>query len=84
MGYNTTVVVINDALDYIAEDPLFGKRLAEAIKAAGHGGAVDVAAHNTRGGIHCNAAIVIETHHANLDVRVRVGGNYGKVVAEGE
>lgn len=32
MGYNTTVVVYNDALDQIANDPEFGKKLVAAIR----------------------------------------------------
>lgn len=80
MGWNTTVVVLNDALSFIENDPEFGKRLAGAIQKAVRGKPVDVAAHSANGGIHCNAATVIETHHADYDVLVRVGGNRGEVV----
>ena len=31
MGYNTTVVILNDALGQIAKDPKFGEKLARAI-----------------------------------------------------
>jgi len=31
MGWNSTVVVMNDALGYIEEDPEFGTKLARAI-----------------------------------------------------
>ena len=79
MGYNTTVVVLNDALSEIAADPLFGKRLADAIRAAWEGKPVDVAAHGTHS-IHCNAALVVETHHADREVTVIVGGNTARVV----
>jgi len=80
MGYNTTVVVLNDALDVIASDPGFGKRLAQAIMAVSRRSTpVDVAAHGDKS-IHCNAATVIESHHADYDVLVKVGGNRGKVV----
>lgn len=34
MGYNTTVVVLNDALDAIRDDPEFGKKLYHAILAS--------------------------------------------------
>lgn len=82
MGYNTTVVVLNDALEFIAGDPLFGDRLKDAVLEAGSTGKrVDVEARLPGGGVHCNAASVIETHHADFDVYVRVGGNYGEVVA---
>lgn len=82
MGYNTTVVVMNDALSYIRDDPEFGARLADAVSRAIMGKPIDVAAHARSGGIHCNAATVIETHHADSDVLVRVGGNRGEVVRE--
>ena len=77
MGYNTTVVVYNDALDQIASDPQFGKNLATAIKSLpevrrGGRDAVDVPAGN-----HSNAARVVETHHADYTVVITVGGNLG-------
>ena len=75
MGYNTTVVVLNDALDQIRDDPEFGQKLYDAILRVQRGKPVDVSA-----GYHCNAATVIETHHADYKVLVEVGGNYGRVV----
>ena len=80
MGCNTTVVVMNDALSYIADDPLFGNRLADAIGQACSGKKVDVAAISKNGGVHSNAATVIECHHADFDVMVKVGGNTGFVI----
>ena len=84
MGWNTTVVVLNDALDQIAKDPKFGEKLARAISSLSteqyiteregrqfYG--VDVDAGN-----HCNAATVIETHHADVQKLVLVGGNMGE------
>jgi hypothetical protein len=79
MGFNTTVVVMNDALDMIRNDPQFGARLADAVLRVTRGKPVDVAAHGERS-VHCNAATVIETHHADYMVLVRVGGNFGEVV----
>lgn len=78
MGYNTTVVVINDALDQIEKDPNFGKNLASAIREAAHlpNTRVDVPAGN-----HCNAAQVVECHHADQSILVTVGGNMGLVQA---
>lgn len=81
MGYNTTVVVLNDALDAIASDPEFGRRLRDAITRLRHDKPENVGAHGDRG-IHCNAALVIETHHADHDVTVVVGGNRGFVKKE--
>ena len=76
MGWNTTVVVMNDALSAIRDDPQFGERLYRAVLAIQRGKPVDVAAH-ANGGIHCNAATVIETHHADHTVYVKVGQNCG-------
>lgn len=73
MGYNTTVVIVNDALDQIAKDTKFGENLARAIKnKAGVRSRIDVESGN-----HCNAAHVVETHHADETVLVSVGGNLG-------
>jgi len=36
MGYNTTVVVMNDALGSIEKDPEFGKNLVRAVLRAVH------------------------------------------------
>ena len=81
MGFNTTVVVLNDALGEIAEDAQFGERLAAAIRQVQRGKPVNVAAHGKHG-IHCNAALVVETHHADQDVLVRIGGNTAEIVKE--
>ena len=75
MGYNTTVVVLNDALSDIENDPEFGRKLAAAVRKVSLGKPVDVSA-----GGHCNAAIVLETHHADNQQLVLVGGNYGQLL----
>lgn len=72
MGYNTTVVFLNDALGDIEYDPDFGKKLADAVLQVQRGKSVDVSA-----GSHVNAATVIESHHADYYSAVLVGGNYG-------
>ena|SRR5688572_22440255 len=78
MGWNTTVVVMNDSLHAIEKDPEFGKNLASAIlRASSRSGRVDVHA-----GSHANAAHVVESHHADQTAVVAVGGNLGRVVAE--
>lgn len=77
MGFNTTVVVLNDALSDIEQDPDFGKKLAAAIRSVScYNKPIDVSAMG-----HCNAASVIESHHADNSVYVKVGGNYGEIVA---
>lgn len=79
MGFNSTVVVMNDALDSIANDKEFGKKLSDAILGLGvPGGYADVSAMS-----HVNAATVIETHHADFMVVVGVGGNMGVQLGPG-
>jgi hypothetical protein len=75
MGWNTTVILMNDALDDIRQDPDFGKKLVSAASAAIDGKRHDVSALG-----HVNAATVIETHHADHIVPVLIGGNTGQVV----
>ena len=75
MGYNTTVVLVNDALDQIATDKEFGAKLADAVRSLSGrapGTRIDVSAGN-----HCNAAHVVETHHADQTTVITVGGNLG-------
>lgn len=74
MGYNSTVIVLTDALHQISADKDFGKKLADAIGEVTRGKPVDIAS-----GGHCNVATVIETHHADHTVVVAMGGNYGSV-----
>jgi len=83
MGWNTTVVVMNDALSYIENDPEFGKKLTAAIRRLGVPDGArsrDVFAQIPGGRVHVNAATVIETHNANEVVTVDVGGNTAVVV----
>ena len=73
MGFNTTVMVYNDALGSIARDPEFGKTLADAILTLREAGG-RVAVNKS------DAARVIETHHADGTAVVAVGGNHGSVL----
>jgi len=76
MGFNTTVVVMNDAIHSIAKDPHFGLKLADAVLKLQLGkGKVDIEA-----GGHVNAATAIESHHADFFQAVLVGGNCGEHV----
>jgi len=73
MGYNTSVIVLNDALGEIENDPQFGKKIGQAIgkltlRQSPRG--VDIPSGN-----HCNAATVIETHHADDTTLLAFGGN---------
>jgi hypothetical protein len=78
MGFNTTVVILNDALHDIEDDKDFGAKLVSAILSLSvKNGPVDV-----RAGNHCNAALVVETHHADMLVPVVVGGNWGTEIKD--
>ena len=76
MGFNSTVIVLNDALHLIREDKDFGRKLADAISHLSLGPdvvgryGVDISS-----GGHCNAATAIESHHADMNAIVAVGGN---------
>ena len=78
MGYNTTVVFINDALDQVAADPNFVSNLLDAISQASQlpDQRIDISAGN-----HANAAHVVECHHADTSIAITVGGNLGQVRA---
>jgi hypothetical protein len=69
MGYNTAVVVMNDALGAIKDDPKFGENLYYAILESQRNKQVDVPAYSYRDGevrgVHCNAATVISGAHAD-------------------
>jgi hypothetical protein len=77
MGFNSTVIVMNDALHEIESDPEFGKNLANAIMmhSGGPGQRLDVNA-----GGHVNAASVVDCQHADVISIVAMGGNHGTVL----
>jgi hypothetical protein len=80
MGYNTVVVVMNDALDVIRDDPTFGQHLYDAVVTrdrARHSS--DVPAFSSRGGIFCNAASVLSCEHADVPQVAVIKGNTGWV-----
>ena len=76
MGWNTSVVLYNDSLHMIRDDPEFGRRLHDAAVQAIRGEHVDFCTHSPRGG-SASAGMVIETHHADQTALIAVGGNYG-------
>ena len=80
MGYNSTIVVMNDALHAIGEDPEFGKKLEQAILSSHRVDHPDVSAVSKGGGIHVNAATVIGCEHADVTQVIAVGWNSGKVL----
>ena len=76
MGFNTTLVIMNDALHVIAEDTEFGAKVAQAASQYGCYGKkpVDISSSG-----HCNAATVVDCHHADHTSIILVGGNMGTV-----
>lgn len=75
MGFNSTVVVLNDALHEIRNDPEFGKNLYDAVM--GLSLRPDQRSRDIPAGYHVNAASAIETHHADQMHAILVGGNCG-------
>ena len=89
MGYNTAVIVMNDAVHAIENDTEFGHNLAKAIRETVRGEQVDVPAYtrNSDGnvrGVHCNAATVVSTAHADDPQVVVFKHNTGYVCRYGE
>ena len=78
MGYNTTVVIYNDALDQIANDLEFGKKLVDAILKLNNKNRSSITGMVFSG--NGSAAQVIESHHADILVKVLVGNNTGIVI----
>lgn len=73
MGYNTVMMVLNDALHLIKEDKEFGRKIYDATYEAASGfKRVDISSHG-----YCNVATVISCQHADIAQVVVVGGNYG-------
>jgi hypothetical protein len=75
MGYNTTVVIMNDTLGYIEQDPDFGKELVNAIRILPWRKPAPVSSRGAPA-----AARVIETHHNRDMAVVAIGGNTGVVI----
>lgn len=79
MGFNTTIVIYNDHLDVIENDPEFGKKLVQAIQKINFSeNSVTIMANSD----NCSATVgqVIESHHADYEVVVSVGKNRGKML----
>jgi len=72
MGFNTSVLILNDHLHNIELDPEFGKNLAHAISSC-----TGVEPISVPSGSSGNAAKVIGTHHADISSLVAIGGNMG-------
>lgn len=90
MGYNTSVLILNDCLDGLDKDPELGKKITTAIARVGdtrrgeRDGQVTVPLHavNKGGGgcFYANPLVVVETHHADMNSIVVFGGNCATVL----
>lgn len=78
MGLHSTVLVLSDALGDIASDPEFGRKLADTISGRTRLRRVGLAGRVSCGG-SC-AAVVVETHHADVTAVVALGGNCATVL----
>lgn len=81
MGYNTSVIVLNDALSNIEQDGDFGKNLARAIDVSASYDQYRRKDVSAKGFV--NAASVIETHHADYTRLVAFGGNHATALGSG-
>jgi len=72
MGFNTTIVIHNDALGELKENPDIGKRLFHKILQAGTGRKENEVPRWQRS---FGPGFVVETHHADDTALIAVGGN---------
>ena len=80
MGYSTTIIIYNDVLNEIEEDPDFASELVKAIRINYHTKRpVSLVATAPRYAV-CSAGQVIEQHHSSDEVLIKVSGNTGEVV----
>ena len=78
MGFNTSVIVMNDSLSAIKDDPEFGKNLYDAVLRVGsHQNDEGFTGIDVPAKYNANAATVVETHHADMTSVVTFGKNYG-------
>ncbi len=82
MGYNSGIIILNDALDQIEKNPLqFTQRVVQAIREqGGHlkpGKIVDIAVGN-----HGNASGLFHMAHADEHTAYLIGGNTSRPLPE--
>lgn len=76
MGFNATVVVLNDRLDEIERDPEFGKKLARAIREHSF-------PEKYRRTYVTGQTQVVDVQHADTAQIIVVGANCGRVLGYG-
>lgn len=74
MGYNTPVLILNDAMEGLKTDPNVGKKLYDAI------GETQLREYRQNGrsfsiGNHANGGLAFESRHADEAQIIAVGGN---------
>lgn len=75
MGFNATMVIMNDHLHEIRDDKEFGSKVYDAVSRVAIGIPVDISTD------HCmRVATVIESHHADGYRVLMVGANEGVVL----
>jgi hypothetical protein len=73
MGFNTTIVILNDHLSTIGRDTQFGAKVQAAIQEAALGCPVEVSGYG-------NSAVVVDSTHSGDKSVIVVGGNLGRVL----
>ncbi len=72
MGYNSTILILNDRLHEIENDPEFGKKVARAIR--------EHFVADERKPYITGQTTVIDVCHADVMQILAVGGNCGRVI----
>lgn len=78
MGFNTVVLILNDAMHNLKTDPNVGEKLYNAMGESQHPANKDGVEFSI--GNHCNGGMVLPSRHADEVQIVAVGGNYMKRV----
>ena len=81
MGFNTTIVIYNDALNSIKNDKNFGATLYDAIM-ENYQTNQNETFFTSFGNGSQTAGQVIEQHHSSGNVLIEVGGNTGTIIRE--
>ena len=77
MGYNTVLMVLNDAFDQIQKDPDFGRNL---VNAAVRHDPTRQKINTFSSGNHCNPAQIISVQHADISQLTLVSRNSGTCI----
>jgi hypothetical protein len=75
MGFNSTVVILNDHLHEIEKDPEFGRKVSLMIAGHNHKELQEI---RYRQGAYANGVEVLGVHHADGVYLFAVGGNTGR------